>query len=195
MERALADIIHKAFDESARLKREFSMQNQEKILKVALVIAESFRKGNKLLLFGNGGSASDAQHIASEFVNRFKIERNPLPAIALTTDTSIITSIGNDYRFEDIFSRQIKAIGKEGDIAIAISTSGNSLNVIEGVRAARSMNITTVALTGRDGGELAKIVDFPLIVNSFDTPRIQEVHITTGHILCELVDKVLFEMS
>ena len=159
----------------------------------AELIAEAFKAGNKLLLCGNGGSAADAQHLAAEFVNRFAIERPPLPAIALSTDTSILTSIGNDYSFDQAFSKQIKAIGKEGDILLAISTSGESKNVIMAVKVARDMGIKAIGLTGKGGGKMAKMVDILLNVDSNITARIQEVHITVGHIICELVDHILFQ--
>ncbi len=184
--------IVKSFYEGAELKKRFVNSNASLIFEISSLIANAIKNGNKIMLFGNGGSASDAQHIASEFVNRFLIDRPPLPAMALTTDTSILTSIGNDYRFEEIFSRQIRAVGKEGDVAIAISTSGNSKNVIEAVKMAKSMKIKTVALTGKNGGLLAKIADYCLLVDSFETPRIQEIHITIGHVICDIVESILF---
>ena len=143
------------------------------------------------MLFGNGGSAADAQHLAAEFVNRFQIERPPLAAIALTTDTSILTSIANDYRFDDIFSKQIKALGKKGDIAWGLSTSGNSPNVVKAVQSARKLGMTTIGMTGR-GGELAECADLVLAVASDTTARVQESHITLGHILCELLERKLY---
>ncbi len=145
------------------------------------------------MICGNGGSAADAQHIAAEFVNRYMLERPPLPAIALTTDKSIITSIGNDYSFDEIFSKQLKALGMEGDILLAISTSGNATNVISTVKAARAMGIYTVGLTGGNGGQLAGLVDMALLVKSSTTARIQEAHILVGHIICQLVDYYLFQ--
>ena len=144
------------------------------------------------MLFGNGGSAGDASHIAGEFVNRFLKDRAPLPAIALNTDMAVLTSIGNDYDFSEVFVRQIKALGKEGDIAIAISTSGNSNNVLKGVMTAKEMNIKTIGLTGGTGGKLAGIVDYAFVVPTNKTPRIQETHITLGHILCELIEEEIF---
>jgi D-sedoheptulose 7-phosphate isomerase len=164
-----------------------------KIVKVVEVLTEVLNAGNKILLFGNGGSAADAQHLAAEFVNRFIIERPPLPAIALTTDTSIITSIGNDYGFEDIFSKQIRAIGQPGDVAWGITTSGVSPNVIKALETAQKMELITIGLTGKDGGEIAKIADYVLNVSSNSTPRIQEVHITVGHVICEMLDYRLFQ--
>ena len=145
------------------------------------------------MLCGNGGSAADAQHIAAEFVNRFQLERKPLPALALTTDTSIITSIANDYGYEKIYSKQITALGAEGDILLSISTSGNSPNIISAIITAKKMGIYTVGLSGRDGGEMNKLVDLSMVVESNSTPRIQEVHILTGHLICELVDYILFK--
>lgn len=180
------------FEESAELKKNFAEKNVNAIVDMAVAIADAFKNGNKLLLFGNGGSAADAQHLAAEFVNRFRIERPPLPAIALTTDSSIITSIGNDYDFSEIFSKQIKALAGKGDIAIGISTSGNSNNVIKGLEAARALGAKTVGVTGKNGGKIAENVDFLLNVESEVTARIQEVHITLGHALCDLVDQLIF---
>ena len=185
--------IVQIFRESADLKLRFIQQNVEVLRQVVKIVVAAFKAGNKVLLFGNGGSAADAQHIAAEFINRFLIERPPLPAIALTTDTSILTSISNDYGYADSFSKQIKALGKEGDVAIGISTSGSAANVLKAVKVAREMGLKTVGLTGMDGGELAKIVDLAIIVNSQVIPRIQEVHITIGHVLCEMVDRMLFQ--
>ena len=188
----MKDQIMQIFRESADLKLRFIRQNVEPLLQAVKVIVECFKAGNKVLLFGNGGSAADAQHIAGEFVNRFLIERPPLPAIALTTDTSVLTSISNDYGYPESFSKQVKALGKEGDVAIAISTSGNALNVIKAVKIAKEIGLRTVGLTGGDGGELAKSVEIALIVDSPVVPRIQEVHITIGHVLCGMVDQMLF---
>jgi D-sedoheptulose 7-phosphate isomerase len=185
--------IAQIFRESADLKLRFIRQNAELLVRVVRMIVEAFKSGNKVLLFGNGGSAADAQHIAGEFVNRFLIERPPLPAIALTTDTSVLTSISNDYGYVDSFSKQVKALGKEGDVAIGISTSGSAANVIKAVKVAREMGIKTVGLSGRDGGELAKVVDVAIVVDAQATPRIQEVHITIGHVICEMVDRMLFQ--
>jgi D-sedoheptulose 7-phosphate isomerase len=185
--------IVQIFQESADLKLRFIRQNAEVLNQLVKIVVNAFKGGNKVLLFGNGGSAADAQHIAAEFVNRFLIERPPLPAIALTTDTSILTSISNDYGYVDSFSKQIKALGKEGDVAIGISTSGSAANVIKAMKVAREMGLKTVGLAGMDGGELAKIVDLAVVVDSQVTPRIQEVHITIGHVLCEMVDRMLFQ--
>jgi len=171
----MKDIITKSYKESILTKEEFFKQNLQPIIQSAEVIADAFKADRKLLICGNGGSAADAQHIAAEFVNRFMIERPPLPAVALSTDTSIITSIGNDYSFDQIFSKQIKAIGREGDVLLAISTSGESKNVITAVKVARDMGIKTIGLTGKGGGKMAKMVDILLNVDSDVTPRIQEV--------------------
>jgi D-sedoheptulose 7-phosphate isomerase len=189
----IEEIIKKAFQEGTDLKNQFLKDSLEQIVKVVNVITASLKKGNKILLFGNGGSAADAQHLAAEFVNRFMIERPPLPAIALTTDTSIITSIGNDYDFAQIFAKQIRAIGQPGDVAIGMSTSGVSPNVLRGLEVAKKMGLVTVGLTGRDGGQIAQAVDYCLNVSSNSVPRIQEVHITLGHVICQLVDYKLFQ--
>src|SRR4030067_3285129 len=189
----MKDIITKSYKESIRAKEGFFKQNLQPIIQSAEVIADAFKADRKLLICGNGGSAADAQHIAAEFVNRFMIERPPLPAVALSTDTSIITSIGNDYSFDQIFSKQIKAIGREGDVLLAISTSGESKNVITAVKVARDMGIKTIGLTGKGGGKMANMVDILLNVDSDVTPRIQEVHITAGHIICDLINHILFQ--
>ncbi len=188
----MENIIQKRFKESSEVKTRFLKENLSKLLEVIKLFSHCFESGNKLFFFGNGGSAADAQHLAAEFVNRYIMDRPPLPAIALTTDTSILTSVSNDSSFSEIFSKQIKALGKEGDVAIGISTSGTSPNIIKAFEVAKEMGIKTVALTGNDGGALTKIADFSLIVPSTSTPRIQEVHILVGHILCELVEFHLF---
>lgn len=189
----MEDYIIKIFRESNETKESFVNDNLGRIVAAVEAVTAALKAGNKILLFGNGGSAADAQHLAAEFVNRFVIERPPLPAIALTTDTSIITSIGNDYDFSDIFSKQIRAIGQKGDIAWGMSTSGTSANVIKAMEAAKKIGMVTIALTGRDGGDVARIVDYALNVASTSTPRIQEVHITVGHVICEMVDFKLFQ--
>ncbi len=159
-----------------------------KILKIAEEIILSFKNNGKVIVFGNGGSAADAQHMVSELVGRFKKERKPLPAISLTVNTSSITAISNDYSYEEIFKRQLEALAGANDIAIAISTSGNASNVIEAVKQAKEMKLKTIALTGKDGGKVSRIADISLIVPSSDTPRIQEAHILIIHILCELIE-------
>jgi D-sedoheptulose 7-phosphate isomerase len=187
-------IIEAILNESLTVKKTFIMDNVASLIFLAEKIAFAFTNNHKLMLCGNGGSAADAQHIAAEFVNRFEIERPPLPAIALTTDTSIITSIGNDYSFDEIFSKQVKAIGTEGDILLAISTSGNSENILRAVKEARDYGIYTAGFLGKNGGRLLGLVDLPLVVNDATTARVQEAHILAAHILCYLVDYLIFQM-
>ncbi|WP_455378962.1 D-sedoheptulose-7-phosphate isomerase [Petrachloros mirabilis] len=187
----MKDFVLSAFAESATIKQQFVREHADRIVQVAQRIATAFREGHKVLLFGNGGSATDAAHIAAEFVGRYKRERAPLPAIALATDIAAITCIANDYGYDELFARQIRAHGQKGDIAIAISTSGNSPNVLKGVEAARACGLTTIAWTGGTGGMLAALVDFAFIVPSKVTARIQETHITLGHVLCELIEEQL----
>ena len=182
-------------EESAELKRTFFHENAERVVQAAQAIAKAFQDGNRLFLFGNGGSAADAQHIAAEFVNRFVMERPGLPAMALTTDCSVITSIGNDYDFKDIFSRQIKALAMPGDVAWGISTSGSSPNVVQGLNAARSIGLFRIGLTGGTGTPVAMLSDIALEVSHPETARIQEVHIAVGHAVCELVDTILFRYT
>ena len=189
----MEEMIIRSFRDSADLKMRFAEENASGIISVVELIIDAIKQGNKIILFGNGGSAADAQHIAAEFVNRFLIDRGPLPALALTTDTSIITSIGNDMDFSHVFSRQIEALGKKGDVAFGISTSGNSVNVIKAFQIAIEMGMKTVGMTGNDGGKVGSIVSHLLNVVSKSVPRIQEVHITTGHIICEMVDSLLFK--
>ena len=189
----IEDIVIRLCRESNQVKEVFLNENLSKIVKVVDAVTAALKCGNKILLFGNGGSAADAQHIAAEFVNRFMIERPPLPAIALSTDTSVITSIANDYDFSEIFAKQVRAIGQAGDIAWGFSTSGTSPNVVKALETARKMDMITIGLTGKDGGQIAKIVDYSLNVSSNKVPRIQEVHITVGHIICELIDFRLFQ--
>ena len=187
------DAIIKAFEESVLAKKAFLKENLNSLVTVINLLVAAFSNGKKFLLFGNGGSAADAQHIAAEFVNRFRIERRPLPALALTTDTSAITSIANDYDYKDIFAKQVKALGKEGDIALAISTSGNAENVLAAVDACKELKIISVGLTGGDGGKLAKRADYLLCVSEGkNTARVQETHILVGHVICEMVDQKLF---
>lgn len=187
MNQTVLDIL----TESLAVKEQSIKNNIDLIVKAADMLAACIAADNKILIFGNGGSAADAQHIAAEFVNRFQIERPPLAAIALTTDTSIITSIANDYDFDDIFAKQIRALGQKNDIAIGFSTSGSSRNVIQAVKAAQMTGIMTIGLTGR-GGELARLADLVFKVESDTTARIQETHILIAHILCDLVDRILF---
>ena len=189
----IEDIIIRTFKESCHLKEVFVNENVIRIVKIVDVITDALKEGKKILLFGNGGSAADAQHLAAEFINRFIIERPPLPAIALSTDTSVITSISNDYEYADIFAKQIRALGRSGDIAWGITTSGSSPNVIRAFEAARKLGMVTVALTGKDGGSAVKVADYILNVSSNSVPRIQEVHITVGHVICQMIDYKLFQ--
>ena len=184
-------IILQQLEESLEIKRQFIEKHLDRIILAAEKMAACINAGNKILIFGNGGSAADAQHLAAEFVNRFRIERPPLAALALTTDTSILTSIGNDYRFEDIFAKQIEALGKKNDIAWGLSTSGDSKNVIEAIKVANKKGLFSIALTGR-GGALTHCAQLLFTAESDDTPRIQEAHITLGHIICDLVERMLF---
>src|ERR1051325_8574169 len=189
----MEEAIAAAFEESIAAEKAFLAENLDKLTAVIGVVVRCFRNGNKLLIFGNGGSAADAQHIAAEFVNRFRIERPPLPALALTTDTSAITSIANDYDYAEIFAKQLKALGKTGDVALAISTSGNAANVLNGLDTCKQLGIVTVGLTGGDGGKLTGKADFLLRVSSTKTTaRIQETHILSAHVICEMVDATLF---
>ena len=190
---SLKEGIQRAFEESVAAKSRFLREELGALVAVIELVAARLVAGNKLLFFGNGGSAADAQHIACEFVNRFLMERPPLPAIALTTDTSILTSIGNDYGYADVFAKQVKALGRDGDVAFAISTSGNAASVLRAVEACKRKKIHTVGLTGGDGGKLAGKVDHLLCVSATKvTPRIQETHILIGHVICEMVDYNLF---
>jgi D-sedoheptulose 7-phosphate isomerase len=189
----MKDAIVAAFDESIRVKQAFLRDNLDILAKAIDAVVVAFKSGNKLLLFGNGGSAADAQHIAAEFVNRFRVERPPLAAIALTTDSSALTSIANDYDYSLVFAKQIQALGKPGDMAIAISTSGNSANVIAALEVCMQLQISTIGLTGGSGGRMTGKVDHLLNVGaSKDTARIQESHILIGHVICELVDDALY---
>ncbi len=188
----MKDTILKAFEESAQVKVKFAQENAEKIIEVVQLIAQAFREGKKVILFGNGGSAMDASHIAAEFVNRFLMERPPLPAIALNTDAAVLTSISNDYDFSQVYSKQLTALGHEGDVVIGISTSGNSPNVLKAIETAKKNGMKTVVLTGGTGGKMAGLAEYTFIVPTKATPRIQEAHITLGHIICQLVDEELF---
>jgi D-sedoheptulose 7-phosphate isomerase len=184
------DILHQ-IEDSIQTKKHLK-KDVKKIRDIADLLTDTFRKGNKVILFGNGGSAADAQHIAGELASKYYIDREPLPAIALTTNTTVLTAIGNDYNFEEIFARQVKALVKKGDVVIGISTSGNSPNVLKGIEEAKRRGAVTVAFTG-EGGKLKNLADYTLSVPSSDTPRIQEVHITAGHIICYLVERALFD--
>ena len=185
-------IVAKIFQDSISVKQAFLRDNTAKIILLAERVAAAFAGDRKLLICGNGGSAADSQHLAAEFVNRYVIERPPLPAMALTTDTSVLTCIGNDYSFDSVFSKQIKALGVKGDVLLALSTSGNSENVRQAVRDARARGLYTAAFLGGSGGRIAREADLAIIADSTDTPRVQEAHITAGHALCHLVDHLLF---
>ncbi len=180
---------------SIRAKEQFFEERAEDVARAAELMIAALRSGRKILLFGNGGSAADAQHLAAELVNRYRRTRPALAALALTTDTSILTAIANDASFEEVFSRQIEALGEPGDVALAISTSGRSPNVVRAVETARRLGLRTIGLLGRDGGLIAPLVDIPLIVPVEETPRIQEVHITLGHILCDLIESAFDKTS
>ncbi len=186
--------IIKAFEDSIDVKKRFVSEYADLIAEVSKLIAGAFNEGKKLLIFGNGGSACDASHIAAEFVNRFKIDRPGLPAISLNTDMAVMTSIANDYDFSEIFARQLKTLSEPGDIAIAISTSGNSKNILKAVETARKKGLKVIALTGTKGERFAKKSDYAFIVPSDDTPRIQETHITLAHVLCQMVEEILFDI-
>jgi D-sedoheptulose 7-phosphate isomerase len=185
------ELIRQTVQDAIETKQKFFTAHEELIETCARQMADTLEAGGKLLLFGNGGSAADCQHIAAEFVNRFQMERRPLPAIALTCDTSIITSIGNDYSFDEIFSKQVQALGHKKDMAIGISTSGNSANVVRAAGVAKDQGLTMVCFSGA-GGTLKKMSDIAFCVESPVTARIQEVHITLGHILCDLAERMLF---
>lgn len=189
---ALASILDHA-EKGAELRRRFFAAQAEYLAGVALRFAATLAKGNKLLFCGNGGSAADSQHLAAEFVNRFQIDRPPLPALALTTDTSILTAVGNDFSFDQVFSKQVEALGNPGDVLAAISTSGNSPNILRALEAARRRGLITLGLTGRGGGAMAGLCDILIDVDGESTALIQEIHIAVGHVLCGLTDYYLFE--
>ena len=178
--------------EANLLKDRLVAEQSGQVAAAARLLASTLKGGGKILLFGNGGSAADAQHLAAEFVNRFRIERPPLAALALTTDTSILTSIANDYDFLEVFAKQVRALGRPGDAALGLSTSGNSANVVRALEVARRLGLKPLALSGGDGGPVAAAAELAIVVPSKSTPRIQEVHITIGHVLCDLVDFLLF---
>lgn len=190
MEKIVKDILNESIRVKKKIVDDPSLLSQ--INQISSIIIEAYRKKNKVILFGNGGSAADAQHIAGELVNRLHLEREALPAIALTTDSSVLTSIANDYDYSRIFARQVEALAKEGDVVIGISTSGSSSNVIEAVKTAKEKGAKTVGFTGNKGGKLAELVDFVISVPSDVTPRVQESHITIFHIICCLVERELF---
>jgi D-sedoheptulose 7-phosphate isomerase len=184
----MKELFRKRLEESARVKHELADRHLAALLEIAEAARACLKRGRTLYLCGNGGSAADAQHIAAELTGRFKKERKGLPAVALTTDSSALTAIGNDYGFERIFERQVEALVGKGDVLLAISTSGNSPNVLRAARKAKALGATTIGLTGRSGGKLKRIADHCLCVPSDETPHIQEAHITIGHLLCEFLE-------
>ena len=188
----MRETVIKELEESADVKKMVAKTLSDLIVNAINMIISAYKAGGKVLLIGNGGSAADAQHIAAELVGRFKLERMALPAIALTTDTSILTSVANDYKYDNVFSRQVEALANNEDILIAITTSGNSINVLKAVEMARSKNVKVIGLTGRDGGKLKDMADMTIMIPSDNTPRIQEAHITIGHIICNLVEREFF---
>ncbi|HJQ27174.1 MAG TPA: D-sedoheptulose 7-phosphate isomerase [Blastocatellia bacterium] len=187
--------IRQIVSESIETKRAFFDAHADAVTRAAEVLTDTARGGGKILVFGNGGSAADAQHIAAELVNRLNYDRPPIAAIALTTDTSILTSVGNDASFAELFERQVRALGRAGDAVIAISTSGNSPNVLRAAEAARDLGLKIIAMAGRDGGRLAPLADVALVVETDSTQRVQETHITIAHILCELIEEALYPQA
>jgi D-sedoheptulose 7-phosphate isomerase len=185
----MKSIIESEFNEHIKTTKA-TLESISKPLEItAKLCVNTINTGNKILIFGNGGSAADAQHIAAELVGRFKVERKGLPAIALTTDTSVLTSIGNDYGYDHVFDRQIEAIANDGDIVIGISSSGKSMNVINALILAKKIGCKTIGLSGKDGGKMTKLCDINIVVPANDTARIQEMHIVIGHTICHLVDQ------
>jgi D-sedoheptulose 7-phosphate isomerase len=183
--------IVRIFDEHSRLQKEFLKHNTEMLAQVAEVLIQAFRKGRTAYFFGNGGSAADAQHLAAEFVNRFRLDRRALPALALNVDTSVLTSIANDVGYDRVFARQVEAFGRADDVAVGLSTSGASPNVIEGIRLARQQGLVTIGFSGGDGGALLRETDHCIVVPSKTTARIQEMHILAGHAICDIVEQDL----
>lgn len=181
-------VVRVALEEAIAVHQELMATSVSRVTEVADLLVERFKRGGRLFLVGNGGSAAEAQHIATEFIVRFKREREPLPAVALTADPAVITAMGNDFDFETIFSRQVRALAGPDDVLVALSTSGASANVLEAVRAAKDMGATTVGFTGNGGGELTRLADLVVEVPSADTQRIQEAHLVLWHIICDLVD-------
>ncbi len=192
LDKILRNRILEIFDESVRVKESFLRTNIEVLEAVMRTLASVLGQGNKILLFGNGGSAADAQHIAAEFVNRYIMDRPPLPAVALTTDSSVLTAISNDFDYSEIFEKQIKALGKKGDAAMGISTSGKSPNVLRGLKTAEQLGLITIGLGGPADSPMKEFCRYYLNVEGAATPRIQEVHITIGHAIVEVVDRILF---
>jgi len=188
VEALVRDSMRRGIEAKEQLLRE----GLEPVLRLALLLVDAFRSGHKVLLFGNGGSAADAQHVAGELVGRFLLDRAALPAIALTTDTSILTAVGNDYGFEQVFARQVQALAEAGDVAVGISTSGNSPNVLRGIETAKALGATTVGVTAGDGGQLKALADLCLCVPGSNTPAAQEVQLAIWHAVCDVVERELF---
>ena len=188
----MRELVRRELEESASIKRMMAENLADTIVEAAQVIINAYKAGKKVLLIGNGGSAADAQHIAGELIGRLKIERDAMPAIALTTNPSVLTALANDHGYDTVFSRQIEALASAGDVLIAITTSGTSPNVVAAIKTAKSRGITVIALTGSSGGKLNNLADLTIMVPSDNTQRIQEAHITVGHIICHLVEKELF---
>jgi len=195
MDRPDLNFVVSEFEASLSVKKRVLEDTQllQQVTTMGHLLIDRYRQGNKLLIAGNGGSAADAQHIAAEFVSRFNFDRPGLPALALTTDTSILTAVGNDYGYDRLFSRQVEANGVAGDVFLGISTSGNSANVLEALRACRDKGVTSFGLTGETGGSMLELCDYCLCVPSRDTPRIQEAHILIGHTFCAMVETAMFE--
>ena len=191
----MKEAVLRELEESANIKRMMAQNLSDIIGEATQMILKAYRAGGKVFLIGNGGSAADAQHIAAELVGRFKLERGGLPAIALTTDTSVLTALANDYGYDTVFSRQLEALANDKDVLIAITTSGTSANILKAVETAHSKGVVVIALTGEKGGKLKGTADLTIMVPSDNTPRIQEAHITIGHIICHVVEKGLFNES
>ena len=187
----MKDLIQRRIAEHIELAQGIYAKHAEELMQAVTLMAYALKRGNKVLFCGNGGSAADAQHLAAEFVGRFQIERDGLPAIALTTDTSILTAVGNDYGFERVFARQVQALGNSGDVLVGFSTSGNSPNVLQAVQVAKAKQIVCIGFTAQGGGKLKELCDICLAVDDKVTARAQEMHILLGHIMCELLDGVL----
>ena len=191
----MREVVIRELQESANLKRVMAQDLSDVIADAAQIILNTYKAGKKVLLIGNGGSAADAQHIAAELAGRFRLERTGLPAIALTTNTSVLTALANDYGYDTVFSRQLEALANDKDVLIAITTSGTSPNILKAVETAHSKGVIVIGLTGEAGGKLKDRADLTIMVPSDDTARIQEAHITIGHIICHLVEKGLFNGS
>lgn len=191
----MREVVIRELEESANIKRVMAQNLSDMIADAARIILKAYKAGGKVLLIGNGGSAADAQHIAAELVGRFKLERTGLPAIALTTNTSTLTALANDYGYDTIFSHQLEALASDKDVLVAITTSGTSPNILKAVETAHSKGVFVIGLTGEKGGKLKEVADLTIVVPSDNTARIQEAHITIGHIICYLVEKELFNES